>query len=57
MTFFFFFFFSRHFLFFLDGTISDRKQLVEITAMHRQPVQLSESGCGVITFLSVSPGP
>ena len=36
---------------FVDGMISDRKQLMENMAMHRQPVELSESGGDVITFL------
>ena len=34
----------------MDATISDRKQLMENAVMHRQPVQLSESGGDVITF-------
>ena len=34
----------------MDGTTSDRKQYVENTVMHRQTVQLSESGGDMITF-------
>ena len=36
---------------FMDGTISDRKPLMENTFMQRQPVELSESRGNVITFL------
>ena len=34
----------------MDGTINDRKQLLENTVTHRQPVELSESRGDVLTF-------
>ena len=34
----------------MDGTISDRKQLMENTVTHRKPVELSESRGDVIKF-------
>ena len=33
----------------MDGTISDRKQLMENTVTHRKPVELSESRGDVVT--------
>ena len=35
----------------MDGSTSDRKQLIENTVMHRHPVQLSQSGGDVFTFV------
>ena len=34
----------------MDETISDRKQLMENTVKHRQPVELAENKDDVITF-------
>ena len=34
----------------MDGTIKDRKQLMENMVMHRQPVELFESRGDVIMF-------
>ena len=34
----------------MDETISDRKQLMENTVTHRQPVELAENKDDVITF-------
>ena len=36
---------------FMDGSTSDRKQLIENTVMYRHPVQLSQSGGDVFTFV------